>query len=755
MLRRLWLPRTLAAAAVLGFACLAVSQRLAERDESTSYVAPQACAGCHQSIWDSYSQTGMARSFVRLPEPAGLAGSFPLEGAFDHSASAGRFSMLLRGGKSYQRREQLTAAGEAQAVEKAVDYVIGSGNHARTFLHRTPRNTLVELPLAWYAEGGGHWAMNPGFDQPDHWGFRREITYECMFCHNGYPTASAVDVAGRETVFPELLPQGIDCQRCHGPGRRHLELAGAPDATLEQVRRAIVNPARLSTDRQLEVCMQCHLETTSAPLPNSVRRYGRAPFSYVPGQPLADFRFYFDHQPGSDHDDKFEIVSAAYRLRQSACFRESNGALLCTTCHDPHGQTAPDSFDVACLGCHESRLASLVAFGAHPAAASCAECHMPRRRTDDVVHAVMTDHRIQRFKPSQRLTAPRQERSAAETAAYRGPVAPYYPNPWPRTPEAELYLAVAQVQDGSNRAEGIVQLEEAIARHRPSQAQFYIELADAFSAGGRPQEALHYYREAVQREPNAPNLRKLAAALRALNQFPQAAEAVLKGLAASPADYAFWHELGLIRMAQERDSDAVSAFERALALNPDLPETQNNLGAVWLRREQSGLAESAFRAALRLDPSFAAAYANLGNLLANAGRFEDGEDHLRTAIRLQPEDDVARYNYAAALVRASRLEEARQQLLLAATSNPDRAEVQVLLGDLLRSEGQTAQALERYRQALRSRPDFAPAHLSVGVTLVNSGQTDEGLRHLRRAAGSSDAEARQAALDALRQLGVL
>ena len=37
---------------------------------------------------------------------------------------------------------------------------------------------------------------------------------------------------------------------------------------------------------------------------------------------------------------------------------------------------------------------------------------------------------------------------------------------------------------------------------------------------------------------------------------------------------------------------------------------------------------------------------------------------------------------------------------------------------------------------------------------LNSGQTIEGLQHLRRAAAGSDAEVRDAALDALRQLGL-
>jgi tetratricopeptide (TPR) repeat protein len=379
---------------------------------------------------------------------------------------------------------------------------------------------------------------------------------------------------------------------------------------------------------------------------------------------------------------------------------------------------------------------------------------MPKRRTDDVVHAVMTDHRIQRPNPAQDWTAPKPERSSAEAAAYRGPVAPYYPQPWPSTPEGELYLAVAQTQDGSNRVQGIAQLESAIARHRPAQAQFYVELGDALSAEGETERALPYYREAAQRRPSAPNLRRLAVALRALDQPQEAADTVLKGLADAPADYASWHELGLIRTAQGRDSDAVAAFEKALTLNPDLPETQNNLGAVWLRRGDPGRAESAFRAAIRADPSDPNAHANLANLLANAGRFEPAQEHFRIALRFRPGDDVARYNYAAALVRASRLDEAKEQLLMAAASNPQRAEVQVLLGDLRRAEGQTSQALEHYRQALRSQPDFARAHLSAGVALVNSGQTNEGLQHLRRAAAGSDAEVRDAALDALRQLGL-
>ena len=96
----------------------------------------------------------------------------------------------------------------------------------RTYLHREEDGTLIELPLAWYSEMGGHWGMNPGYDNP-HPSTRRTIAYECMFCHNAYPEIPATahrDLAANP-VYTGPLPEGIDCQRCHGPGAAHVKAA--------------------------------------------------------------------------------------------------------------------------------------------------------------------------------------------------------------------------------------------------------------------------------------------------------------------------------------------------------------------------------------------------------------------------------------------------------------------------------------------------------------------------------------------------
>ena len=96
----------------------------------------------------------------------------------------------------------------------------------------------------------------------------------------------------------------------------------------------------------------------------------------------------------------------------------------------------------------------LVASGKHTRSGDCVDCHMPKRRTDDVVHVVMTDHYIQRRKPSRDLLAPLNERRETDENAYRGEVDLYYPTTLPEGPDRDLYLAVAQVSQKSNLSKG-------------------------------------------------------------------------------------------------------------------------------------------------------------------------------------------------------------------------------------------------------------------------------------------------------------
>ena len=667
------------------FAAVAVANATPQND----YADTRVCAACHSKIYESWQKTGMARSFGRADAVSSI-GNFSKGNRYYHRASDTWFEMLRRDGRSYQRRWQIGFRGkETNVDEQEIDFVIGSGSHVRTYLHQTPSGVLKELPLAWYSEKGGYWAMNPGYDTPDQPNGRRKINYECMFCHNSYPEIPAGhEQLQAEPRFAGAMPGGIDCQRCHGPGVRHVEIARTAGASAQSIRAAIVNPSRLSPERRQEVCFQCHLETTSFQFTHSIVKYDRGPFSYGPGEALADFMVYFDHVPGTPspapNDDRFEIVNSVYRLRMSQCYLRSSGALQCTTCHDPHGASAP-KYNQVCRECHTSAFTREIETGRHTGSADCVSCHMPKRRTQDVVHAVMTDHYIQRRKPAGDLVADIPERTGPATF-YHGEELPYYPQPFPATPQSELYLGVAQVRANNNPERGVLRLADSIDRYHPEQAEFFVELGDALRHNARPGDAVPRYLEALRLKPNSlAGLLGLGQALDATGGLARALDTFMLAIKAFPDDASSWLHLAQTYIRLEQETDALAALRQSLRLDPGVPETHYALGLL---------------------------------LSKPGGDAPQAEAEWREAIRLQPDYSQARMN----------------------------------LANLLWQHNQSGEAAYQFEYALRIRPDYALAHLNYALMLRSLGRKPEALEHLRKAAASPDASIRSAARRVLSEL---
>ena len=702
------------------------------------YVDARTCAQCHADIARNYSNTGMARSF-RSPDAASVPNPKP----YFHRASATWYQIVAQDGGWYQRWWQIGSKGqEESAGESKIDYVMGSGNHVRTYLHRTPRGTLIELPLAWYAEKGGSWALNPGLDMSDP-PIGRKITYECMFCHNSYPSIpSAHEDAGSEPVYAGQLPQGLDCQRCHGPGGNHEQALRQGNAKLADIRSAIVNPSRLGKERAMEVCMQCHLETTSAPLPNAIRRFDRGPFSYRPGEPLSAFQLSFDHAPGSGRAGKFEIVNSVYRLRQSKCFLESNGELGCTTCHNPHeirhGQAAIDSYNKVCVQCHEP---AKIAAQAHPSGSNCVDCHMPKRRAEDVVHAVMTDHLIQR-RPPQNLLAEFPERHGPGLE-YRGEVVPY-------GDKDDLYTAVAQVTHQSNLESGIPRLQAEIATRKPERPEFYMELGDALQRAGRSEESAAAYRVAIEKRPASALLwARLAQPLRALGKSQEPLDAMQKAVQADPNQAETWYNLALLQSDLGDKKSAIDSFRKSIALDQEFADSHNALGAVLAETGKVQEAEAEFRGALSIRPALQGAHAYLAYLLANRGDFNEAVWHFERA----GDGALNQFNYGITLARMNRLAEARTHLEKSLQADAKQPLAHEVLGGLLEAEGKIPEAVSHYQEAIRLRPDFGKAHLDLGAVLARKGDRAGAASEFRVAQSDPDPQVREKAVAGLAAVG--
>ncbi|MEO8127835.1 MAG: tetratricopeptide repeat protein, partial [Bryobacteraceae bacterium] len=419
----------------------------------------------------------MARGFSQIQRVS------LIEGEFAHAASGRHYQVVRRGGSVLQRRFELNPKGdEANVFEMEVTHVVGSGNHARTLLHRSEAGEFTELPLTWYSQEQ-RWAMSPGFDNTAPPDFTRIVDDRCLFCHNGYPDANGT------------LAEGIDCQRCHGPGASHVALAAAGNAKPAEIQAAIVNPGKLNPERKLDVCMQCHLETTSLELPSMIRRFDRSVNSFLPGEALGSYAVQFEVADPAAR--RFEIVNQAYRLRQSACFLKSQGKLSCISCHNPHEhESSKAEFRSKCMSCHPA-----VNAAGHPDLqnADCMGCHMVKRRAEDAVHVIMTDHFIQRKPPLR--DAAKMLVEASDAASGRPEV--YYP-PHLSDAERDLYLGVALISGGRSPHDGIAMIERRLQAETAPKA--VAVLGEGYLAEGNPAKAIEILRQSLTKDPNQPKV---------------------------------------------------------------------------------------------------------------------------------------------------------------------------------------------------------------------------------------------------------
>jgi Tfp pilus assembly protein PilF len=711
------------------------SPRVSVASAANEYVDSKSCVECHRDVAETFSHTGMSRTFSK-PNPSSMVEDFKVANTVYHKSSGNYYSMIQRGGEYYQRRHQIGFDGkETNVVEERIDYVIGSGEQARSYLHRSVVGKLNELPVTWYAEKKGYWGMTPGYDSADQKDFHGTISKDCVFCHNAYPPAlpKAIEESG-EPIFASELPSGIDCQRCHGPGLEHEKAARAANPDEKQLAATIVNPAHLSRERQLEVCMECHLSTSGSQDTNISLRFDRKIFSYMPGEPLSEYKLYFDSAKKQDPGG-FGIADAAYRLKLSRCFLQSQ--MTCLTCHDPHeeshGKEAQSNYLQACANCHRG-VAHTVSL---PKTETCVTCHMPKRRGEYAVHTVLTDHYIQRQRPLRDLLNVATLPAAAPEAA--GKLAAYYPEKLRDDGSDQLYLAIAESESGVDAKAGAAALETAIRRYKPTEAEYYAALGRAYARCGRHDRAVIWFEEAAKRKP-ADHLigEEFVESLISLGQLSRAQQILERLVDNPPPDARLLTNLGNVYARQDQLAKAEVMLQRAIATDPESAEAYNLMGLVKQREGNEGEADRLFREAIRYRPDLAEAHNNIASLLVATGRYSEADFEFKQAVATAPKFAEAHHSYGLFLVAAKYDSQAETQLREAVRLDPGDAMFHADLGDLLAETRHEEEAADEYKAALKFNSNLDAANVGLGTILVRKGEHDVGKVYCSAALRSSD-----------------
>ena len=195
--------------------------------------------------------------------------------------------------------------------------------------------------------------------------------------------------------------------------------------------------------------------------------------------------------------------------------------------------------------------------------------------------------------------------------------------------------------------------------------------------------------------------------------------------------------LGLALKDLGRPAEAVACYEQALALKPDAAEVLSNLGAALKDLGRLDAAVASFRRALSLKPDYPGALSNLGNVLKEQGQFDEAIECYRQALARRPDYPEALSNLGNALRERNLVDEAVGHFRRALALKPDFPEALSNCGNALKDQGLLDEAIECYEQAIRLRPRFAEAHSNLLMTLhyserlVQRNTLDEARRFAR------------------------
>jgi Cytochrome c554 and c-prime len=348
-----------------------------------NYVGNEACRSCHQKEFDGYQATAHHLT-SRVADAHSIAGNFtPGANIFKTANPSLTFKMTADADGFHQTAIDQVSPGKDVEITERFDIVIGSGHKSQTYLYWKD-DRLFELPVSWWV-ATGQWINSPGYEDGAV-RFDRQIYPRCLECHGSYfkSLAPPPNKYDRST-----LGLGIECERCHGPGREHVALYSSPNPPKAHAFTAIVNPSLLPRNRQLDTCALCH-----AGLGNTLQ----PALSFQPGDALDKYLQLPNMDPSAAvdvHGNQVEL------LKMSRCFRESD--MTCVTCHNPH-QVQRDLavYSQSCLRCHKAEQCGKFASMGAQIANNCIDCHMPLRKSqalfsnsnDQTLQLPVRDHDI-------------------------------------------------------------------------------------------------------------------------------------------------------------------------------------------------------------------------------------------------------------------------------------------------------------------------------------------------------------------------
>jgi Tfp pilus assembly protein PilF len=649
-----------------------------------------------------------------------------------------------------------TDGSDGKLADFEVKYTFGI-TPLQQYLIEVSGGRVQALSIAWDARpkerGGQRWFhLYPNeritHDDELHWTRpAQNWNFMCADCHSTGVRKNYDAVADRfQTSWAEI---NVSCEACHGPGSRHLAWANAkrgskPTAegdakgltarlderrgitwTLNATNGNAVRSKPRATEREIEVCAQCH------------SRRSQMAEGYEPGKPFLDY-----YRPALlthplyqlDGQQRGEVYNWGSFLQS----KMHASGVTCSDCHNPHSGKLRAEGNTVCATCHQPEKYDTAAHHHHKpgqAGAACAACHMPTATY--MVVDPRHDHSLRVPRPdlSVQLGTPNACNSchanrdapwaAAQVRAWRG-----------RDAQAHQQFATAFHAAEKGAVDTVAQLLK-VARDVRQPA-----IARATALAGLNAPASRVALEAAAEGLRDTNPVVRLGALQSLAQAPANARAPLAApLLSDPVRTVRIEAVSVLApIAREQLSpEQRAAFERAGAeyvetqrYNADRAEARVNLGTFYANRGDAARAEEELKVAIRLEPLFTPAYVNLADLYRALGRDGDSERILREGLKISPASAVLHHALGLTLVRMKRSDEALAELERAAKREPRNARFQYVYAVALHSAGRVEAAIARLKKELAIHPNDRDILEALASFHQARGEVAEGKKYADR-----------------------
>ena len=179
--------------------------------------------------------------------------------------------------------------------------------------------------------------------------------------------------------------------------------------------------------------------------------------------------------------------------------------------------------------------------------------------------------------------------------------------------------------------------------------------------------------------------------------------------------------------------EAISLYNEAIQIKPDLSWAYNNRGVVYddLGNYQQAIAD--YNKAIEFDPKYAGAYSNRGNAYDDLGNKEQAIADYNKAIELNPKDAGAYSNRGSAYHSLGNKEQAIADCNKAIELNPKLAEAYSNRGRAYSDLGNKEQAIADYNKAIELNPKLAVAYVNRGISYYRLGNIQQAIADYSKA----------------------